>query len=644
MSTAPLPADPARELAPELVDMVRRSVREVLEQSPAYLDSTPSKRKELASKLVRVGLAGAKLLQDEHRETERIAAASQPTAQPDSTLVFSQSVPAPLATAQSAGEQTNFDAARKAGDTFRAVREAIDFPSYVSSLISGVFQAITQSSIKQVEGLINLLDHVGSPAEEFANAEVQDDNAAAWAASRFSFLQVDGGELTLRDDESIQEHRDEIRSALAATDQEVASVDEDDLAGTLLPLVRRKLGLDRQTMLATMIQLGLQRIVVDEGKLHASMDMRVDTRSAAQQEIDDQQKLEVKARAKAKMSAGIWGASASLATNFSMIHSDHRSTKEELDTRAGLRSSVDLAFRTEQVPLDRLATKKARVHLDSIARVPVDVTDKSILDTSAPAPARPALAPPKLKSAPADSSPAPPKTSKPTAKDSTDGATPGGTTLGGRGGGAATGLLPGRSLGFPLGVARGGGPGAVGATAGTGPRVDIWHEVPLVPQLTGMSCWAAAAAMLIGWRDCIDVDPAELARGSGRWREYQIGITPKDIGTLARVWDFKVFDGHLDLDFFDLTSALDRHGPLWVGEASPGLHVVVVAGAAGDGDPATSTIRIADPWPEGRGERYTITFAEFRRSLAAAAELSGAPAKILQNRLPRRCPDRPGAG
>lgn len=167
------------------------------------------------------------------------------------------------------------------------------------------------------------------------------------------------------------------------------------------------------------------------------------------------------------------------------------------------------------------------------------------------------------------------------------------------------------------------------------PARDIWHEVPLVPQLTGMSCWAAAAAMLIGWRDCVAVDPAELARGSGRWHEYMIGIEPRDIATLARVWDFDVVGVRPDLSFTDLATLLERHGPLWVGEASPGLHVVVVAGAHGDGHPDRSFVRIADPWPAGRGERYTITFAEFRRGLAAAAALSADSAKMLHNRRPR---------
>src|SRR6185436_16026168 len=72
---------------------------------------------------------------------------------------------------------------------------------------------------------------------------------------------------------------------------------------------------------------------------------------------------------------GMWGASAHVNTGFSSVQSDHELNKEEIATRAGLRSSVDLAFRTEQIPLDKFANEKARVKLDANARVPISVAD-----------------------------------------------------------------------------------------------------------------------------------------------------------------------------------------------------------------------------------------------------------------------------
>src|SRR4029434_2401733 len=33
----------------------------------------------------------------------------------------------------------------------------------------------------------------------------------------------------------------------------------------------------------------------------------------------------------------------------------------------------------------------------------------------------------------------------------------------------------------------------------------FWNDVELVPQMTNMSCWAASAAMIVGWREQISI-------------------------------------------------------------------------------------------------------------------------------------------
>lgn len=158
-------------------------------------------------------------------------------------------------------------------------------------------------------------------------------------------------------------------------------------------------------------------------------------------------------------------------------------------------------------------------------------------------------------------------------------------------------------------------------------HIDLWHEVPLVPQVTGMSCWAAAAAMLIGWRDSIAVDPGEVARAAGRWVEYSAGLEPRDVGSFARTWGL-LMEPTAPLDAARLLRLLSEHGPLWVGEASPGLHVVVVTGMVGDGTDDGSQLRIADPWPVGRGERYRLPVRALLASHQAAA-IAGEPPAIL---------------
>ncbi len=159
--------------------------------------------------------------------------------------------------------------------------------------------------------------------------------------------------------------------------------------------------------------------------------------------------------------------------------------------------------------------------------------------------------------------------------------------------------------------------------------VDVWHEVPLVPQVTGMSCWAAAAAMLIGWRECVRVDPGEVARAAGRWQQYRDGLEPDDVEAFARTWGLAV-ERPGPLTVARLRELLTAWGPLWIGEASPGLHVVVVTGVVGDGSDDRTEVRIADPWPVGRGERYRLTVRQLAASHRAAALAAGAEPLLLR--------------
>jgi N-acetylmuramoyl-L-alanine amidase len=159
-------------------------------------------------------------------------------------------------------------------------------------------------------------------------------------------------------------------------------------------------------------------------------------------------------------------------------------------------------------------------------------------------------------------------------------------------------------------------------------RFDIWHEVPLVPQLTGMSCWAAAAAMIVGWRDCVVVDPKEVATASGYFREYEVGIAQHDLSTLASSFGLTI-EPPRAYDVESLRGLVERFGPLWVGAASPGLHVVVIAGMYGDGRPTGTFVRIVDPWPEGKGRRLEVRFDELRRSFDEAEQIVGEGTRVL---------------
>jgi papain like cysteine protease AvrRpt2/N-acetylmuramoyl-L-alanine amidase-like protein len=140
-----------------------------------------------------------------------------------------------------------------------------------------------------------------------------------------------------------------------------------------------------------------------------------------------------------------------------------------------------------------------------------------------------------------------------------------------------------------------------------------WPDVELVPQPTSMSCWAAAAAMVVGWRDRVSINPAEIARGIGPWVRYEAlrtGLFAEDTDELATAWKLSPLPPQsYSVDGF--RQVLESHGPLWVGVAVPSGHAICVYGMYGDGTPEGTKVRILDPWPPGRGERAELSFADF---------------------------------
>jgi hypothetical protein len=151
---------------------------------------------------------------------------------------------------------------------------------------------------------------------------------------------------------------------------------------------------------------------------------------------------------------------------------------------------------------------------------------------------------------------------------------------------------------------------------------SVVYDVPLVPQQTGMSCWAAGAAMIVAWRDKVSVDPAQIAAADGYWAQYANGLLPEDT-RIFETWRLAPEPAQ-SYTVAGYRSLLERWGPLWTAGAVPGAHIRVVAGIEGDGTPNGTRLHILDPWEPGMaafklpnaGGHYTETYAEYERKQA----------------------------
>jgi hypothetical protein len=160
----------------------------------------------------------------------------------------------------------------------------------------------------------------------------------------------------------------------------------------------------------------------------------------------------------------------------------------------------------------------------------------------------------------------------------------------------------------------------------SGSSVDIQYELELVPQQTGFSCWAAGAAMIVGWRDQVCINPAEIASGTGYWAQYQQGLNANDT-TMFRYWGLQ-YEAPQTYTPQGLIQLVGAYGPLWVATHEGAPHIRVIAGITGDGSADGTVLTIYDPWqrgmrqfrPQNTGSVYNETYTEFERKQRELAE------------------------
>lgn len=170
--------------------------------------------------------------------------------------------------------------------------------------------------------------------------------------------------------------------------------------------------------------------------------------------------------------------------------------------------------------------------------------------------------------------------------------------------------------------------------------------IPRVLQEGGYDCWAAAAAMMLSWRDQIDYTKAEAAQVAGsefvRLLEAkgQGGIEPsakgeflKRLGLTAEAPQTFTERGVRDL--------LREHGPLWVtvnqGDSNDPYfvlpHARVIVSIDGDGTPDGTFVTYLDP--SGFAERPRVSLQQFTDTFETIAR---SDLLSVRDRAPERQP------
>lgn len=238
--------------------------------------------------------------------------------------------------------------ARRAG----AMVNEIDFPGFVAQLVHGTFDAIVDASIRQMESYSSMVAAVAKTVDQFTEENVTLNQARDWLAARYP-----GEVMLLLPDGSAERSEPQLApraEGLTPVWLGDYGIEDEELSAELLeqrilPQVRLKVGSERQQLLATMVLLGMNRVVVRDGSITSKVMFRAAAQDAAKVGY---------ATSSDPQAVANWGQRGAMTyegQSSTMVSTVAVNAQNESNVRADLFGEVKLNFVSETLPLDRLA-------------------------------------------------------------------------------------------------------------------------------------------------------------------------------------------------------------------------------------------------------------------------------------------------
>jgi hypothetical protein len=369
----PTPAPPRPAPAQASAAVVAPQVRRLLESSAAYQGMAPDEQADLARKMVKVASYLATPEGMDVRDPAVALAKTNPVDDAKKRASEDRGF---------AGQDFEAGAVRSGVEQFGELVQKVDFPRFVSGLIDGVFQAIVDASIKQMRAYGELVANVAKTVDQFAQDNITSNNARDFLTERFpdlleiqeteqagSFAEGDepppvapvvAVKSSIEDPQAaLQRISTEIGLAKAVTDLTNPEQESELVRQAQLQIARQ-----RQQMLASMVMMGINRIVVTDGLINAKVvfDMRASDQAARQQKasLHDRESSSVAAQASQYGFFG-WGAGGgSVSTrsdHVTTVQSSVEDTSEsKAEVKARLSGEVRVNFKSDYFPMEKMAS------------------------------------------------------------------------------------------------------------------------------------------------------------------------------------------------------------------------------------------------------------------------------------------------
>lgn len=352
---------------------VRPQVRALLEKSPAFRALPRAQQIDIAKTMVRVAsyMSNPQGLARQEFENPLLAKDGAP-ARSLANAVDAAKGKASEKIGTFAGADFQGGALRDGTKAFKELVGSVDFPEFVGGLIQNVFQAIVTASIQQMNAYAEMLKSVAQTVDQFAQDNISLNNARDWLVERFpgqlgideSGADGEGGTpriaVTGDDDQAVF-------AALNSTlqpQQPFTDLSDPEQETRLVTAARLQMARSRQQLLASMVLLGINRIVVTDGAINAKVVFDLKASDQAKREarasLYDTQMSSNRNTTVAGAHWG-WGGAASSNVN-EQLHrttvssSVDESSESKAEVKAKLSGEVRVNFKSDYLPMEKMAT------------------------------------------------------------------------------------------------------------------------------------------------------------------------------------------------------------------------------------------------------------------------------------------------
>ena len=344
---------------PQVLAIARTQVKDLLTAMPGFHDLSADQRRDLAHNMVKIatyiaaGERGDSTPNAAHFESALAAPKAGPKTTPQQN--------APLARVADPDVQS----VRDNVETFTDEIKKVDFPKFVADLVNGVFNAIVDSSIKQMNAYAELVKNVAKSVDQYMKDNVTENQARDYLVDKYPNhleLNMEGKAPTVRPKEGADDATmPNFFSDLGLPSPGASGVDEETVEQQLVPAARKRLAMDRQQLLATMVLMGVNRLVVTDGSLKASVIFDFKAKISKKNKRSSTTTANLNSSTNSSTSSSGWGwfsgyNSSDNTTEFTVESVDQSSSSQEnsAELKTKLTGEVNLRFKSETFPLEKM--------------------------------------------------------------------------------------------------------------------------------------------------------------------------------------------------------------------------------------------------------------------------------------------------